>query len=128
MLDPSESKNGQVDACTNLVAMVGNNALFNPDVSPMTNCADKSGKATGLPDIAALTDDPNEMCAPTAFVISGVYERCPLATGVRPLTANVGAVQWFLKTSPGLHGLYLAASDTPTLAQSSTYLIASQRQ
>ena len=127
-LDATESKDGLIDACANAVAMVGNNALFNPDVSPMTGCADKSGAATGLPDIAALANDSNEVCAPTAYVISGVYQTCPVPTGVRPLTANVGPTLWFEKTFPGLHGLYLAASDTPTLVQSAAYLIASQRQ
>ncbi len=125
-LDATESKNGLIDACANAFAMVGNNALFNPDVSPMTGCVDKSGKATGLPDVAALTNDANEMCAPTAFVISGVYQPCPVVSGVRPLTANIGEVKWFLKTVPGLHGLYLAASDTPSLVQSAAYLIAGQ--
>jgi Periplasmic binding protein len=125
-LDATESKNGLIDACANAFAMVGNNALFNPDVSPMTNCVDKSGKATGLPDVAALTNDANEMCAPTAYVIAGVYEQCPVVTGVRPLTAAVGEIRWFLDTYPGLHGLYLAASDTPTLVQSAAYLIAGQ--
>ena len=126
-LDPTESKNGLIDACGNALAMVGNNALFNPDVSPMTGCLDKAGRSTGLPDIAALTNDANEMCAPTTFVISGVFEQCPVVPGARPLIANVGALRWYLSTFPGLHGLYLAASDTPTLVQSATYLIASQR-
>jgi hypothetical protein len=125
-LDATESKNGLIDACANAFAMVGNNALFNPDVSPMTGCVDKSGNATGLPDVAALTNDANEMCAPTAYVIAGVYQPCPVVNGVRPLTANVGGIRWFLNTFPGLHGLYLAASDTPSLVQSAAYLIAGQ--
>jgi hypothetical protein len=125
-LDATESKNGLIDACTNALAMVGNNALFNPDVSPMTGCADKTGKPMGLPDIAALTNDANEMCAPTTYVISGVYQPCPVISGVRPLTANIGQIKWFLQTNPGLHGLYLAASDTPSLVQSAAYLIAGQ--
>ena len=126
-LDPTESKNGLIDACANALALVGTNALFNPDVSPMTGCVDKSGKATGLPDIAALTNDSNEMCAPTAYVIAGVYEPCPVPKGPRPLVAADGEILWFLKTFGPLHGLYLAASDTPTLVQSATYLIAGQQ-
>ena len=126
-LSPTETKNGLIDACANAFAMVGTNALFNPDVSPMTACADKNGRPTGLPDVAALGNDSNEMCAPTAFIIAGVYQPCPTTTGVRPLTANVGEIKWFLKQVPGLHGLYLAASDTPTLVQSAAYLIAGQK-
>ena len=127
-IDPTESKNGLIDACANALALVGNTVLFDPDVSPMTSCVDKSGASTGLPDIAALTSDTAELCAPTAYVIAGTFvQHCPLGSGAQPLTANIGEVRWFLKTFGPLHGLYLAASDTPTLAQTAAYLIAAQR-
>jgi len=126
-LDPTEAKNGLIDACADAVAMVGNNALFNPDVSPLTNCVDKSGKATGLPDIAALGNDPNEMCAPTVYLVTGRVRQCPLVTGVQPFSALVGPLKYALRVNGPLHGLYLAASDTPTLVQSAAYLIASAK-
>ena len=56
-LNADESKNGQIDACKNAFALVGSNALFNPDPKPMQDCPDKAGAATGLPDIAALAND-----------------------------------------------------------------------
>ena len=31
-LDPTESKNGLIDSCTNSLSLVGGNSLFNPDV------------------------------------------------------------------------------------------------
>src|SRR5829696_2561227 len=33
-LDPTESKNGIIDACSSSLAMVGDNSLFNPDPQP----------------------------------------------------------------------------------------------
>jgi Periplasmic binding protein len=54
-------------------------------------------------------------------------QHCPLGTGAQPLTNNVGEIRWFLKTFGPLHGLYLAASDTPTLVQTAAYLVAAQR-
>jgi ABC-type branched-subunit amino acid transport system substrate-binding protein len=126
-LDPTESKDGLIDACSNAFALVGNNALFNPDVSPMTNCVDKSGKATGLPDIAALANDTNEQCAPTAYVIQAVSEHCPITLGgPRPETAMVGPTAYYLKQQSGLHGVYMVPGDLPTTVQSSTYQIAAQ--
>jgi ABC-type branched-subunit amino acid transport system substrate-binding protein len=129
-LDPSESKNGLIDACKNSVAMVGNNALFNPDVSPLTGCVDKAGAATGLPDLAALANDINEQCAPTAYIIQGVAETCPAKTGVRPLKAMVGPTKYYAKQAgaEGLHGLFLVPGDLPTTVQSATYQIAAQQQ
>jgi len=106
---------------------VGNNALFNPDVSPMTGCVDKNGSATGLPDIAAFTTDTNEMCARTAYIVAGVYEPCPVVNGVRPMTAPGLVIRWFLRNFPGLHGLFLAAGDLPSLVQTAAYEIAAQQ-
>jgi ABC-type branched-subunit amino acid transport system substrate-binding protein len=127
-LDPSESKNGLIDACSNALALVGSNALFNPDVSPMTNCVDKTGAATGLPDIAALANDLNEQCAPTAFIIQNVAAKCPVQTGVAPYQVMVGMDKWYLQQVPGLHGMYMVPGDLPTTVQSATYNIDGQQQ
>jgi hypothetical protein len=107
--------------------MVGSNALFNPDVSPMTSCADKSGAATGLPDIAALANDLNEQCAPTAFIIQAIAAKCPFQTGVQPWTVVVGPDKWYETQVPDLHGIYLVPADLPTTRQSATYNIDGQQ-
>ncbi len=129
-LDPTESKNGLIDACASSVALVGNNALFNPDVSPMTNCVDKSGQPVGLPDIAALANDTNEQCAPTAYVIQSVAEQCPITPGQpRPQTAMVGPTKWYLsQNTGGLHGLFMVPGDLPTTVQSAVVQIKAQAQ
>ncbi|MCU1485440.1 MAG: hypothetical protein JWN67_2186 [Actinomycetia bacterium] len=126
-LNPDESKNGLIDACANAVAMVGGNALFNPDVSAMTNCKDKAGAATGLPDIAALANDINEQCAPTAFLIQGVSEGCKVLTGERDLSAFIGPTKYYLSLEKDLHGLFLVPGDLPTTVQSATYQIKAQQ-
>ncbi len=124
-LDPTESKNGLIDSCTNAFAMVGNNALFNPDVSAMTNCVDKTGQATGLPDIDALANDVNELCAPTAFTCPGRLPAVPIPRRVwRPYGAFTGAAKWIVqKFGPGLHGIYIVPGDLPTTRRSATYSI-----
>jgi ABC-type branched-subunit amino acid transport system substrate-binding protein len=127
-LNPDESKNGQIDACSGSLAMVGGNALFNPDITTMVGCKDKAGAATGLPDFAALANDVNEMCGPTAFLIQAIAEECPVRTGqVRPIRTFTGATQWFLQNvEPDLHGVYLVPGDLPTTVQSATYSIKAQ--
>ena len=127
-LSPSESKNGLIDSCANAFAMVGNNALFNPDPSPMTDCADKAGHTTGLPDVAALTNDINEQCAPTAFTVTGTSRHCPNEPGAFPSPALIAPTQWLLQKYGPLHGLYLVPGDLPTTVQSSTYLLVAQEQ
>jgi len=128
-LNPDESKNGLIDACGTAVAMVGNNALFNPDVSPMAQCKDKAGAATGLPDIAALANDINQMCNKTTFLIQGVSEHCETLTGERELTAFVGTTKYYLEQGGNaLHGLFMVPGDLPTTVQSATYQIKAQAE
>jgi hypothetical protein len=123
-LNADESKNGQIDACKTAFALVGSNALFNPDASPMHDCADKTGAATGLPDIAALANDIAQQCNSTTYLIQGMSETCPIATGKpRPLKVFVGAYKYSLDHNPGLHGLYLVPGDLPGTVQSATAAI-----
>jgi hypothetical protein len=101
-LDPTESKNGQIDAC---------------HVSTLNTCADKSGQATGLPDIAGNASDANEQCAATAVDIPGVPQKCPVNPGVKTYTEPIGWAKWQLQQDPGLHGLFLIAGDLPSTTQ-----------
>jgi hypothetical protein len=119
-----ESKNGLISACTNAVALVGSNSLFNPDVSPMSGCKDKAGEATGLPDIAALANDINQQCNETTFIIQAVAEPCDKLTGERTLKAFVGPTRYYLEQGGGeLNGMFLVPGDLPTTVQSATYQI-----
>jgi ABC-type branched-subunit amino acid transport system substrate-binding protein len=126
-LNADESKNGLIDSCANAVAMVGSNALFNPDVKTLVDCKDTAGAATGLPDIAALANDLNEQCNPTTFIIQAISETCPVVQGSpRPIKAIVGPTKYYLKQNAGLHGLFMVPGDLPTTVQSATYQIQAQ--
>jgi ABC-type branched-subunit amino acid transport system substrate-binding protein len=129
-LNPEETKNGLIDACRNAVALVGGNALFNPDVKPMTDCVDKAGQPTGLPNIAALANDITEQCAPTSFIIQAVAETCPVTPGSpRPIKAFVGPTKFYVEQNPGgLSGIYMVPGDLPTTVQSATFQIAAIAQ
>jgi len=126
-LDASESLNGLINGCSNAFALVGNNVLFNNDLSPMDKCVDKTGAATGLPNISALSADLNEQCDPNTFTVQAVSANCPLKTGVATWTNQVGHVKYWLQQNPGLHGIFLVPGDLPTTVQASTYGIASQQ-
>jgi len=123
-LSAEEAKNGLIDACQTAFAMVGSNAVFNPDVSPLVSCPDKTGQPVGLPDIAASAVDVNQLCNSTTYLIQPVTETCPVAVGqVRPIRVSVGSAQWHLEQNPGLHGLFLVPGDLPTTVQAATYQI-----
>ena len=131
-LTPEESKNGQINACSTSLALVGGNSLFNPDVTPMNTCPDSKGAPTGLPDVSALANDINEQCAKNAFIIQGISEVCPtdgsVPTGKRDLKAFIGPVTYYKTVEPNLVGLYLVPGDLPTTVQSATFQIAAQAE
>jgi hypothetical protein len=127
-LDPTESKNGLITACRNSLAMVGNNALFNPDVTPMTGCVDAQGVATGLPDLAGLTADVNEACAPTTYSVQSLGEECPIQPGVRPVQAYLGYWEYLLSQYPDARLVYMVPGDLPTTVLSSMPILEAQRQ
>ncbi len=127
-LDPTESKNGLIEACKGSVAMVGNNALFNPDVTPITDCADATGAVTGVPNLAALAADVTEACAPVTYVMSALGEKCPIQDGVRPVTSYLGYWKYLLSQYPDAKSVYLVPGDLPTTVLSSMPIIEAQRQ
>jgi ABC-type branched-subunit amino acid transport system substrate-binding protein len=119
-LDPTEAKNGQIDACANAVAMVGNNSLYNPDPSAMNGCIDLAGQPTGLPNMAALVQDSSEQCSPMTFSIQYRTEQCPIEVGQpRDFNWPVGPVKKLAELNgDDLHGVYLVPGDLPTTRQS----------
>ena len=126
-LNPDETKNGLIEACSTALAMVGSNSLFNPDTAPLKDCDDKAGEATGLPDIAALANDINQMCNPTTFLIQGASEQCEVLQGERTLNAFVGTVQYYQEVAgEDLNGIFFVPGDLPTTVQSATYQIKAQ--
>ncbi|MCD9625112.1 ABC transporter substrate-binding protein [Rhabdothermincola salaria] len=130
-LTPEETKNGQINACANAVALVGGNSLFNPDVSTMNTCPDAEGNPTGMPNVAALANDVNEQCSNNTFIITGTAEPCnddgtPIS-GERDLLAFIGNIEYYQTIEPDLTGLFMVPGDLPTTVQSATYQIEAQR-
>ena len=50
-LNPNETRNAEIQACTNDFAMVGTSAVLLDNVDDMRNCKDRAGATTGIPDI-----------------------------------------------------------------------------
>jgi len=131
-LTPDESKNGQINACRTALAMVGDNALFNPDVTEMDTCADSTGQPIGIPNVTALANDINESCATNTYSISSSPEICPTGGGVpsgrRTFTVAVPQVYYAKTLAPELTGLYMVPGDLPTTVQSATWSIVAQAE
>jgi hypothetical protein len=114
-LDPTESRNGEIDACENAFAMVGDNAGAVTDVSPLSACADPKTGIPGLPDVAGFSSEASD-CGPTVFSAGPLAQACPVPPGDNTYSEQVGYMKWQLQQSPGLHGLFLVEGpDIPAL-------------
>ncbi|MFI0406843.1 ABC transporter substrate-binding protein [Actinomadura sp. 3N508] len=123
-LSPDEARNGYVDACQKTFAAVGTTALSVADVTPLTDCVDKNGAKTGLPEVPGLTILPVHTCNPTSFPMYGSGVPCPVAAGARDVEVPK-AVGSFMKQQLGggaQHGLYLV----PTTAAAYSQAVISQ--
>ena len=90
-LTPDESKNGQINACANSLAMVGGNSLFNPDVTEMNTCADKAGASHRASRTSRRWPTTSTSSAPkNAYIIQGVAETCPADGSVPTGSATSG--------------------------------------
>ncbi len=122
-LNPNEARNATIKACGEDFALVGTAALLLNDISDITNCADSGGEATGIPDVAALVTNSAEGCAPTGFAITPPSVTCD-SVDQSPQTyrTNNGDSQYLLKKNPGLHGSFVLAVDSPSVAKVSNVL------
>jgi ABC-type branched-subunit amino acid transport system substrate-binding protein len=128
-LSSDESKNAQIDACRNALAMVGSNMLFSPDNTTLETCEDQAGEATGLPDLAALAADTEQQCNPTTYLIQAVFEPCPVEAGTeREIGAVVGPTNWLLEEHGDLNGTFLIPGDLPSTIQVSMPVLTAQEQ
>lgn len=117
-LNPNEARNATIKACSNDLALVGTAALLLNDIQDITNCADSAGKPTGLPDLAAIVTNPAEGCAATGYAITPPSVTCD-SIDQTPQTyrINNGDSKYLLKKNPGLHGSFVLAVDSPSVAK-----------
>jgi len=113
-LSGEEAKNAVAAACTDSVALVGTTALFLQDVSGMEGCKDKAGKATGLPDIADLQTEPAQQCSAISFATLPTGSACPYTSGEREYAVGQTQYDFYKKTYPDLHGVFVIPKDLPS--------------
>ena len=113
-LNPNESRNGVIKACSQDLALVGTASLFLSNVDDEINCKDQAGAATGLPDIGAIVTGVPETCSPVSFPVLGSQLDCA-TKDQHPQTylANNGDSKYLLKTHKNdLHGAMVVSNDT----------------
>jgi ABC-type branched-subunit amino acid transport system substrate-binding protein len=123
-LNPNDARNGFINACQNDYAMVGNGTFLISSLDDVTNCADKAGKATGLPNMPAVATGDVQSCNPVTFPIGGSQIDCA-TVGQTPqrYQGQVGDSQYYVKKyGKGLKGPIIVSSDSKATAASTSVL------
>jgi ABC-type branched-subunit amino acid transport system substrate-binding protein len=122
-LNPNDTRNAIIKACSDDFALVGTGTLLLQTVDDITSCPDSTGKATGLPDMAALVTNAEEGCAPTGYAITPPSVECDTRTQpTQTYRTNNGDSKYLLKQHKDLHGSFVLASDSPSVARTSKVL------
>ena len=122
-LNPNETRNAIITACSQDLAMVGTSAALFTGLEDLVGCKDKAGAATGIPDIGAIVLGTNEACSPVTFPVAPAQIDCTTA-GQSPQTyrANQGPYKYLLKKHKSLAGPYIQTSDSTDAARTTTVL------
>ena len=111
-LNPNETRNATIKACTDDFAMVGGEALFLNQTDDMTGCKNAAGQAIGIPDVPGLALDPAQQCSPVTYVIIGRGPACATKND-HPQTyiAPQGDALYYLRKNKDLHGIWTIPGD-----------------
>jgi ABC-type branched-subunit amino acid transport system substrate-binding protein len=122
-LNPNDARNAIIKACGEDFALVGTGALLLQTVDDEVKCADAAGKATGLPDVAALVTSSAEACAPNAFpILPNSVDCSTVDSSPQTYRTNNGDSKYLAKTFGKLHGAFVLASDSPSVVKTSSVL------
>jgi hypothetical protein len=128
-LNPNDARNAIIKACGEDLALVGTGALLLQTVDDEVNCKDSAGKATGIPDIAAIATNTAQACAPNAYpILPNSVDCSTLNSSPQTYRTNNGDSKYFVKKTPGLHGSFALASDSPSVVRSSNILFQAAQQ
>ncbi len=113
-VNPTQTRQAEISACQNDVAMVGTSAALLNTIEEMTGCKDSNGAVTGLPDIPFYTGSIEHQCSPESFPIAPSALVCS-TKDEHPQTyqANVGRGRYYQKKyGKDLHGIYVFGNDS----------------
>jgi len=117
-LSPDESRSAIQQACEDDFALVGTAALFLSNVDDMVGCVDKTGAATGIPDLPIVTTEVAQQCSPVSYPINPAQLLCSTKDDPQQTwRANSGPIKLYERTRfKDLHGIAVFANDIKSAA------------
>jgi ABC-type branched-subunit amino acid transport system substrate-binding protein len=111
-LNPDETRNATIKACSDDFAMVGTAAVFLNNVDDMVGCRDAAGAATGLPDINTFSGQIAQQCSPVSYSVSpGELDCSTKDASTKTYHVSFGQIRYYRSKYKGLHGSCIVPSD-----------------
>ncbi len=111
-LDANDTANAIIAACGQDFAIVGTEAEFMDDVTNLVGCPDHTGAATGLPDLAGVEVNLQELCSPVTFGPNpGQIDCATKDEHPQTFRGDQGPVRYFVRAHKGLHGIFVYGND-----------------
>ncbi len=122
-LNPNETRNAIITACSQDLAMVGTATALFTGLDDMVGCKDKAGATTGLPDIGAIVLGTPEACAAVSFPVTPSMIDCS-TVGKTPQTyrGNQGPFKYLASKHKDLNGPFIKTNDSADAARSTDVL------
>jgi len=107
-LSGDEARAGFRQACEDSFAIIGTGTLLLQNFDDITECTDKAGAVTGLPDFAVTVTEPNEQCSGVTFGLNPGALQCDTFTD-HPQTyaVNTGPTSYYVKKFGKQKGAFL---------------------
>jgi ABC-type branched-subunit amino acid transport system substrate-binding protein len=123
-LNPNDTRNGIITACSNDYAMVGNGTFLLASFDDALNCKDKAGQTTGLPDMPAVSTSDTEACSAVTYPPAGSLLDCSTAgQSTEKYTGQVGDSKYYVKKyGPKLKGPLIVSSDSSSTKKTTSVL------
>lgn len=110
-LGSENATNAFIQGCNNSFALIGTSVLLAQNFSDLTNCKDKAGAATGLPDFPVVVTENAEQCGPTSYAINPATLDCSTkADHPQTYRAGTGPASYYTKKFGKLKGAFLYPS------------------
>jgi ABC-type branched-subunit amino acid transport system substrate-binding protein len=124
-LNADDARNAIIEACANDFALVGTSALFLNNVDDMIACPDKTGAATGIPDVPLVVTEVVQQCSPVSFPINPPNLICDTREQhPQRYRVNTMEIPYFQKEFGDLKGYFLIPSDLKSATDSTLVAVA----
>jgi ABC-type branched-subunit amino acid transport system substrate-binding protein len=112
-LSGDEARAAFRQACEDSFAILGTGTLLLQNFDDITQCTDKAGAVTGLPDFAVTVTEPNEQCSPSTFAINPPSLQCDTKDqDPQTYVVNTGPTNYYVKKFGDQKGGFLYPADS----------------